>query len=168
VKIGDFGIARAVEETMVTQAGTVLGTLRYLSPEQAEGRVAGPEADVYSLGVVLEELLTSPTAAERELLERCRDPDPAKRPSAAAVAEGLQPTGVTLVNAPAAARHRVRPRTGPALLATGALVALIAAAVIALTHGGDKSPATVKPVPHATTPAQEARNLEAWVKEYSR
>ena len=57
VKIADFGIARAVEETRVTQIGTVLGTLRYLSPEQAEGREVGPEADVYSLGVVLDELL---------------------------------------------------------------------------------------------------------------
>src|SRR5690348_2255973 len=57
VKIADFGIARAVEETRLTQIGTVLGTLRYLAPEQAAGREAGPPADVYALGVVLDELL---------------------------------------------------------------------------------------------------------------
>ena len=70
VKIADFGIARAVEETRVTQIGTVLGTLRYLAPEQAEGREVGPEADVYSLGVVLDELLASPSRADRALIER--------------------------------------------------------------------------------------------------
>src|SRR5947209_1396752 len=60
VKISDFGIARAVEETRLTEVGTVLGTLRYLAPEQAEGRDVGPPADVYSLGVVLAELLDDP------------------------------------------------------------------------------------------------------------
>src|SRR5205085_11181882 len=58
VKIADFGIARAVEETRVTQIGTVLGTLRYLAPEQAEGRDVGPQADVFSLGVVPDDLRT--------------------------------------------------------------------------------------------------------------
>src|SRR5581483_2397676 len=86
VKIADFGIARAVEETMVTQAGTVLGTLRYLAPEQAAGTAVGPPADVYSLGVVLDELLAAPTAADRALIARMRDPDPGRRPTAAEVA----------------------------------------------------------------------------------
>ena len=78
VKIADFGIARAVEETRVTQIGTVLGTLRYLAPEQAEGREVGPEADVYSLGVVLDELVASPSRADRALIERCRATGPAR------------------------------------------------------------------------------------------
>jgi serine/threonine-protein kinase len=77
VKIADFGIARAAEETQVTQVGTVLGTLRYLAPEQAEGRVVGPEADVYSLGVVLDELLESPTPEDRALIARCLAREPA-------------------------------------------------------------------------------------------
>jgi serine/threonine-protein kinase len=58
LKIADFGIARAAEATALTQAGTVLGTAAYLSPEQALGEDVGPEADVYSLGAVLYELLT--------------------------------------------------------------------------------------------------------------
>src|SRR5205814_466261 len=74
VKIADFGIARAVEETRVTQIGTVLGTMRYLAPEQAEGRVAGPEADVYSLGVVFDELLERPTRDDARLIDRMRAP----------------------------------------------------------------------------------------------
>ena len=58
LKIADFGIARAAESTRLTKHGTVLGTAAYLAPEQALGGEAGPEADVYSLGAVLYELLT--------------------------------------------------------------------------------------------------------------
>jgi eukaryotic-like serine/threonine-protein kinase len=58
LKVADFGIARAAETTALTQAGTVLGTAAYLSPEQATGEEVGPAADVYSLGAVLYELLT--------------------------------------------------------------------------------------------------------------
>ena len=58
-KVTDFGIARSLDvDRGVTQTGTVLGTSNYLSPEQAEGRVVTPATDVYSLGVVLYELLT--------------------------------------------------------------------------------------------------------------
>jgi eukaryotic-like serine/threonine-protein kinase len=58
LKIADFGIARAAEATALTQAGTVLGTAAYLSPEQAAGEEVTAAADVYSLGAVLYELLT--------------------------------------------------------------------------------------------------------------
>jgi serine/threonine protein kinase len=58
-KVTDFGIARSLDvEQGVTQTGTVLGTSNYLSPEQASGRPVTPATDVYSLGVVLYELLT--------------------------------------------------------------------------------------------------------------
>ena len=58
VKLGDFGIARAVEATTVTGTSLVLGSVRYLSPEQARGESIGPWSDLYSLGVVLYEMLT--------------------------------------------------------------------------------------------------------------
>jgi serine/threonine-protein kinase len=58
-KVTDFGIARSLDvEQGVTQTGTVLGTSNYLSPEQASGKPVTPATDVYSLGVVLYELLT--------------------------------------------------------------------------------------------------------------
>jgi eukaryotic-like serine/threonine-protein kinase len=58
-KVTDFGIVRSLDvERGVTQTGTVLGTSNYLSPEQAAGLPVTPASDVYSLGVVLYELLT--------------------------------------------------------------------------------------------------------------
>jgi eukaryotic-like serine/threonine-protein kinase len=58
VKLADFGIARASEQTRITQVGSVVGTAAYLAPEQARGDEATPSSDVYSLGVVLYQFLT--------------------------------------------------------------------------------------------------------------
>src|SRR5438067_49226 len=58
VKLADFGIARASDQSSITQVGSVLGTAAYLAPEQARGEEAGPRADLYSLGVVTYQLLS--------------------------------------------------------------------------------------------------------------
>lgn len=58
VKVTDFGIARAMSDETVTATAAVLGTAAYLSPEQAQGRRVDARSDLYSLGVVLYELLT--------------------------------------------------------------------------------------------------------------
>jgi eukaryotic-like serine/threonine-protein kinase len=50
-KLADFGIAKAAEQTRITQVGSVLGTAAYLSPEQANGDESTPASDIYSLGV---------------------------------------------------------------------------------------------------------------------
>lgn len=83
VKVADFGIAVALGERSITEAGMVIGSVHYMPPEQAEGRPTTPASDVYSLGVVLFEIATgrlpftaeSPIAVARLQLE-ARPPSP--------------------------------------------------------------------------------------------
>jgi serine/threonine protein kinase len=58
VKITDFGIAMALSATSITQTNSVLGSVHYLSPEQARGGIVNHTSDIYSLGIVMFELLT--------------------------------------------------------------------------------------------------------------
>ncbi|WP_226665765.1 Stk1 family PASTA domain-containing Ser/Thr kinase [Metabacillus litoralis] len=58
VKVTDFGIAMALSSTTITQTNSVLGSVHYLSPEQARGGLANKKSDIYSIGIVLFELLT--------------------------------------------------------------------------------------------------------------
>jgi serine/threonine protein kinase len=62
VKLADLGIAVSVDQTRVTQSGTVLGSAAYMAPEQLEGREIGPAADVYALAAVCFEALTGEKA----------------------------------------------------------------------------------------------------------
>src|SRR5215211_8791596 len=57
-KVADFGIARAANTTTTTSQNLILGTAQYMSPEQAKGKPVSPKSDLYSLGVVLYEMLT--------------------------------------------------------------------------------------------------------------
>lgn len=58
VKVTDFGIARAVTSTTITQTGSVIGSVHYFSPEHAKGVSTGEKSDLYSLGIVLYQMLT--------------------------------------------------------------------------------------------------------------
>ncbi|MDO3409381.1 Stk1 family PASTA domain-containing Ser/Thr kinase [Saccharibacillus sp. CPCC 101409] len=58
VKVTDFGIARAVTSTTITQTGSVVGSVHYFSPEHAKGVAAGEKSDLYSLGIVMYQMLT--------------------------------------------------------------------------------------------------------------
>ncbi len=85
VKLADFGIARATGQSSITQVGSVLGTAAYLSPEQARGEEAGPQADLYSLGVVTYQLLSgrlpyeANSLAELALKQQRESPIPLQR-----------------------------------------------------------------------------------------
>jgi serine/threonine-protein kinase len=63
-KLADFGIAHAPATTQLTQMGVTLGTAAYVAPEQAQGAVAGPPADIYGVGLLLYEMLTGRPAFE--------------------------------------------------------------------------------------------------------
>jgi serine/threonine protein kinase/beta-lactam-binding protein with PASTA domain len=58
VKVTDFGIAKALSETSLTQTNTMFGSVHYLSPEQARGSNATVQSDIYAIGIILFELLT--------------------------------------------------------------------------------------------------------------
>ena len=69
VKVADFGVARSATEGTLTEENAVVGTAHYLSPEQARGEPVGPQSDLYSLGVVLYEMLTGRRPFEADTSE---------------------------------------------------------------------------------------------------
>ena len=66
VKITDFGIAIALSENSLTQTNSLLGSVHYLSPEQARGGMATPRSDIYAMGIILYEMLTGTVPFEGE------------------------------------------------------------------------------------------------------
>ncbi|HEX2392685.1 MAG TPA: serine/threonine-protein kinase [Solirubrobacterales bacterium] len=145
-KLMDFGIARLGDEIGLTATGDVLGTLAYMSPEQAEGREAGPEADVYSLALTLYECWSgenphrraSPAATARAIGDRIRPlrrlrPDlprelteaidaclaarPSHRRSLEELGEAIEESLELLADHPRPAHRHLAPRVGALALA---------------------------------------------------
>src|SRR5215212_2817285 len=102
VKVADFGIARAATSKTVTESSLILGTAAYMSPEQVRGERVGPASDLYSLGVVLYEMLTGelPYTGEHPLATAMKHLDePPRHPKEAnpAVPEELDALTATLL-----------------------------------------------------------------------
>jgi serine/threonine-protein kinase len=84
VKILDFGLAALAHDPRLAPKGAVFGTPEYMSPEQARGEQAGPQSDLYALGVLFFEMLTGQLpfkAGDRETLLEMQRSSPAPRPS---------------------------------------------------------------------------------------
>lgn len=178
-RLTDFGIAQADDSTALTEAGQVIGTLKYLAPEVARGRPATPQSDLYSLGVLLTEVAAghkSPSLAR--LIDRLMAADPSQRPSSAAQALlALDPAAdSTTATRPLAAAavtqsfttHGGRRRARVALGIAAAVVAVIVAIVIAAAGGGGASNAqTVRAAPANAPLTQQLNTLDQMVDRVS-
>ena len=163
-KLADFGIARmAAGEGTLTEAGTVLGTAAYISPEQASGSPATPASDVYSFGVLLYRMLTgrlpfeASNAMDLVALHRDAEPPPVNqyRKDAPPLLESV--AGIALAKNPAD-----RPPDGAALLAALGVTAGFSTTVVAGSAIADLDATSVLPVSAgavvgATGPAPPSR-----------
>jgi len=157
-KLMDFGVARLADSTALTAPGDVVGTLAYMAPEQAEGRTAGPEADVYSLALMLYECWSgenpnrrdTPAATARAIGDRPRSlrrlrPDlprelsevidaallrrPARRPTLEELGTAIEDSLDALADSPPRATRPLGMRLGVAAAAA------VLGAWLALGHG---------------------------------
>ena len=156
-KVIDFGVAKATgqqltEHTLVTSFGAVVGTLEYMSPEQAEINQLDVDtrSDIYSLGVLLYELLTGTTPLERgrfkqaailEVLRLIREEEPPKPSTRLTTAEGLPSI---------AANRGVEPRKLSGLL-RGELDWIVMKALEKTATGAMTRPATSRPTCNGTS-----------------
>jgi beta-lactam-binding protein with PASTA domain len=142
VKVADFGIAR-MGVSALTRTGAMLGTSSYLSPEQAQGRPADERSDLYSLGVVLFEMLTGrlPFSGENDLavaMQHVSAAPPNPRSLAPEVSEAFAAVVMKALSKQPADRYQNAEE--------------FAAALRAARDGGHAAPAAVTPPPPVVTP----------------
>ncbi len=156
VKITDFGIARIADQVPLTATGQVMGTVQYLSPEQASGHPASPATDIYSLGIVAYECLAGkrPFTGESQVAIAMAQINEQAPPLPPTIAEPVQ----NLVMAMIAKKPEDRPATASAVArAASALrrgdVAAAAAAVPAIVASGMPNDAATQLLGAADTSA---------------
>ncbi len=181
-RLADFGLARLVDSTHLTEAGQLVGTAAYLAPEQVRGEETGLAADVYALGLVLLECLTgqreyqgsdieaavarlhrSPVVPDelpadlRHLLTLMTSLSPRRRPTAAQCAHALRHPGQTLVGPSVPVRPPVRMLAASAVLVL-LTVAGVATALIDPPPPAESAPPAVSSTapPVTTTPVTPA------------
>ena len=117
LKVTDFGIARAANVQQMTEVGSIVGTAQYLSPEQARGLDVGPQSDLYSMGIVLYEMLTGELpftgdSAVEIAMKQVSDPPPSIRKQNKLVSEGLEQVVMRALSKDPALRHQLGPPDG--------------------------------------------------------
>jgi eukaryotic-like serine/threonine-protein kinase len=110
LKVTDFGIARAANVQQMTEVGSIVGTAQYLSPEQARGLDVGPQSDLYSMGIVLYEMLTGELpftgdSAVEIAMKQVSDPPPSIRKKNRLVSLGLEQVVMRALSKDPALRH---------------------------------------------------------------
>ena len=181
VKITDFGIARIADQVPLTATGQVMGTVQYLSPEQASGRSASPTTDIYSLGIVAYEALAGrrPFTGESQVAIAMAQINETPPELPATVAEPVRNLVYACIaknpaDRPASAAHLARAaqalRRGDVAGAAAAVPGILGAGSLAATAGANYGQnaattrlLTAEEVPAAVEPAEQAkRNPWMW------
>lgn len=158
VKITDFGIARIADQVPLTATGQVMGTVQYLSPEQASGHPASPATDIYSLGIVAYECLAGkrPFTGESQVaiaMAQINEQPPALPPTVAVPVQNLVMAMIAKkpedrpASASAVARAATALRRGDVAAAAAAVPAIASGAAVGddmtqLLDSSDTSAAT--------------------------
>lgn len=155
--LSDFGVARLVDSTLITRAGTTIGTAAYLAPEQLQQSSVGPAADVYSLGLVLIEAFTGDRAfpgsgAEAAMARLGRDP---------AIPDGVPERWAGLL---LAMTRREPGRRPSATVIEGMLTGRIPPPPLDPAENARRSPQAIDPddMPTAMTEVPEVTEFESW------
>ncbi|MFE5408189.1 serine/threonine-protein kinase [Microbacterium sp. NPDC056569] len=181
VKITDFGIARIADQVPLTATGQVMGTVQYLSPEQASGHPASPATDIYSLGIVAYECLAGkrPFTGESQVaiaMAQINEQPPALPATVAVPVQNLVMAMIAKkpeerpASAAAVARAATALRRGDVAAAAAAVPAIAGiaggdAATELLASGSDTSAATrLMPAPgeEATEETPEKKKRSPW------
>ena len=141
-RLTDFGIAQPSDATALTQAGNVVGTMKYMAPEVRAGHRATVRSDLYSLGVLLDDCGGKAVPSVAPLIAALAHDDPADRPGSAREAAALVGTAEMPTRPLPPTTTSGRGRRPFVLAAAGALLA-IAAVALALALGGGDEDATV-------------------------
>ncbi|BAJ74455.1 serine/threonine protein kinase [Microbacterium testaceum StLB037] len=177
VKITDFGIARIADQVPLTATGQVMGTVQYLSPEQASGHPASPATDIYSLGIVAYECLAGkrPFTGESQVAIAMAQINEQPAPLPPTVAVPVQNLVMAMIakkpderpaSAAAVSRAATALRRGDLAAAAAAVPAIAAGAAVAddvtqLLSPGQTSAATrLMPTPAATSLLTEEHTEE--------
>jgi len=178
VKITDFGIARIADQVPLTATGQVMGTVQYLSPEQASGHSASPSTDIYSLGIVAYEMLAGrrPFTGESQVaiaMAQINETPPELPITVAEPVRNLVYSSIAKNPAerPATAAHMARAaqslRRGDVAAAAAAVPGVIGSGSLANTAGanyGKPTDATTRllPAPVTTNTAELPRKRSPW------
>ncbi|GAA3637310.1 hypothetical protein GCM10022200_20790 [Microbacterium awajiense] len=178
VKITDFGIARIADQVPLTATGQVMGTVQYLSPEQASGHPASPATDIYSLGIVAYECLAGkrPFTGESQVAIAMAQINEQAPPMPPTVGEPVRNLVMAMIakkpedrpaSAATVARAATALRRGDLAAAVAAVPAIAAGADTAtlLMPAGETAAATqilAAPLPEDEVAAEEPRKRSPW------